>query len=82
MASCCKMPRRLMLLASSFGISVSLEVMGVFYYLKELDRAECKDATTAVAEKLLNSESSEQELGAMDSERLVSGQPVSLFGFC
>ena len=37
--------------------------------LQELDRAECK---TAVAEKLLNSE----ELDSMDSEKLVSEQPV------
>ena len=48
-----------------------------FYCLKELDRAECKDATTAVAEKLLNSEISEEQLDAMDSEMLVS-EPVSL----
>ena len=38
--------------------------------MQELDRAECK---TAVAEKLLNSE----ELDSMDSEKLVSEQPVS-----
>ena len=40
-----------------------------------MDRAECKDVTTAVAEKLLNSEIGDQ-LDTTDSEKLVSG-PVS-----
>ena len=52
-----------------------------FYCLKELDRAECKDATTAVAEKLLNSEISEEQLDAMDSEMLVS-ETVRLDSTC
>ncbi len=47
-----RMPRRLMLLLSSFGISASLIVMGVYYYLKSLDKADCI-GSSPVAEKLL-----------------------------
>ena len=46
---------------------------------KELDRAECNataaDGGAAVAEKLLNSDS--ESANALDSEKLVSEQPVS-----
>ena len=47
------------------------------YYLKELDRAECKDNYTAaaVAEKFLNAD---EQFDDMDSEKLVAG-PVSSY---
>ncbi|TRY78837.1 hypothetical protein TCAL_06755 [Tigriopus californicus] len=38
-----KMPRRLMLLFSSLGISVMLISMGVFFYLKTLEHSSCYD---------------------------------------
>ena len=48
-----KMRRRLMLLLSSMGISLSLIAMGVYFYLKSQDSS-AADELTPIAEKLLN----------------------------
>ena len=45
-----RMPRRLMLLLSSFGVTVTNIIMGVYFYLKTLEEESCRNGVTPAAE--------------------------------
>lgn len=71
-----RMPRRLMLILSSLGISLALIGMGVYFYLKTLERVACGQDFSSSQDKTVNGtvllngqfESAAESLTAQDME--------------